>query len=169
MISGPKDAALPLDHETRPESDAAPADWAALLVLTVGGSPEPLKTALARFRPDEALFIVSDGAGGTKSSADAVKALEGCDGWPARHRVLKVPPDGLDRAFALIETRLAMAQERGCRVIADHSGGTKSMSAALAMAAWLLGGVELHVTTGDRRDLLRVVDGTEAPMAVEDR
>ncbi|WP_207790955.1 hypothetical protein, partial [Thermaurantiacus tibetensis] len=144
----------------------AATDRPTLLVLTVGGSPEPLKTALARFRPDEALFIVSDGAGGTRSSADAVKALKGCDVWPAKPRVRKVPADGLDRAFALIETQLAMAQERGCRVIADYTGGTKSMSGALMLAAAMTGGCDLRLMTGRRRDLRQVEDGTETPVDV---
>lgn len=141
-----------------------------LLVLTVGGSAEPLRTALARLRPDEALFVVSEPSGDQPGSAPQVEgSLRGCDGFPAVHHLLAVPADDLDRAFALIEARLAAAKERQLRVIADYTGGTKSMSAALVTAAWVVGGVELQVTTGQRRDLVRVVDGTETPTSVADR
>lgn len=139
-----------------------------LLALTVGGSSEPLKTALREVRPDRVLFIVSEPAEGQQSSATMVPELCQADGCPSETCMLVVPADNPDRAFALILTRLEKALAKGHEVIADYTGGTKSMSAALVMAARMLGGIALQVTTGKRLDLVKVADGSEQPVRVDD-
>lgn len=57
----------------------------------------------------------------------------------------------------------------GMRIVADYTGGTKSMSAALVLAAIDAEGVALQLVTGNRVDLVRVRDGAEnaAPANIE--
>ncbi len=150
------------------EAYAAGSGPPTLLVLTVGGSAEPLQTALRQCRPDEVMFIVSERTETTKSSEDMLPQLRQTEGCPKVETVLRVPADDPDRAFALVETELARALDAGKRVVADYTGGTKSMSVALVMAAQMLGGVALQVTTGQRINLLKVADGSEAPRAIAD-
>ena len=53
----------------------------------------------------------------------------------------------------------------GARFVADYTGGTKTMTAALVCAALQSDDVELQLVSGARRDLVGVVDGTERAMA----
>jgi hypothetical protein len=53
----------------------------------------------------------------------------------------------------------------GAAIVADYTGGTKSMSAALFLAA-LHAGAELQLVTGQRVDLVRVADMTERETSV---
>lgn len=138
------------------------------LVQTVGGSPDPLRTALGATRPDEALFITSESGLETTSSTSEVEAeLKGCEGFPGRYRILEVPADDPDKALARILPQLESALARYPQVIADFTGGTKSMSGALVLAAFLLGRVRLQLMAGQRRDLDKVVAGTERPYSVD--
>ena len=52
----------------------------------------------------------------------------------------------------------------GARFVADYTGGTKTMTAALVCAALQSDEVELQLVSGARRDLVGVVDGTEQAM-----
>jgi CRISPR-associated protein (TIGR02710 family) len=56
----------------------------------------------------------------------------------------------------------------GRRVVADYTGGTKSMSAALVLAAFEAG-ADLQLVTGRRGDLVRVLDRTEREIAIGTR
>ena len=148
------------------------------LFMTVGGTPPPLQSALADVRPDKAFFIVSSGDGGTRSSENIVtdktvtytaggqtkqtKGLRFCTGFPDDHyTIIKVPADDPGRALALIETHIAREHAAGAQVIADYTGGTKSMTAALVMAATAHEGVKLQFMVGKRDDLVRVKSGSE--------
>lgn len=138
-----------------------------MLVLTVGGSPAPLRASLRASRPHRALFIVSEPKGETPGSRPEAEArILGCEGCPQDPDFLEVPADDPDRAFALIMTRLEDALGRGFHVVADYTGGTKSMSGALLLAASLTGTCDLRLMTGRRTDLRQVVDGTEQPIDV---
>ena len=53
----------------------------------------------------------------------------------------------------------------GARFIADYTGGTKTMTAALVCAALESEDVELQLVAGARPDLQRVADGTEQAVA----
>ena len=83
---------------------------------------------------------------------------------------MTVPPDDPDAGFAVLVDKLrALARDApGAEVVADFTGGTKSMSAALTLAA-LDAGVALQLVTGERGDLIRVRDSTEQAIAVRTR
>jgi CRISPR-associated protein (TIGR02710 family) len=146
------------------------------LFLSVGGSPRPLRSAMAALRPDRVTFVVSDGSGGSRSSRDQVEeavlvdrdgapggpGLRHADGCPPAVEVIAAPPDDPDRGFALLRPALVAATADAC-VVADYTGGTKSMSTALFLAAVSIEGVRVQFMRGERSDLKQVADGTEAP------
>jgi CRISPR-associated protein (TIGR02710 family) len=60
------------------------------------------------------------------------------------------------------------SQWPAARIVADYTGGTKSMSGALLMAAFQRD-IEAQVTTGRRENLVRVTSGTETARYVDTR
>lgn len=158
-----------------------------LLVCTVGGSHEPIVKAIRQREAGFVCFVCSedDRATGRPGSALQVEGkglvikARPQDDKPTlpniptqaglaadAFEVLRVPPDALDQACAAIRGRLRELRARhpGARLIADYTGGTKSMTAALAIAA-LEEGVELQVVTGSRVDLVKVRSGMEGVLA----
>lgn len=154
------------------------------LLLSVGGSPQPLRTAIERGSWGRVHFVVSDGSDDTSSSRGQVEAAEidyGRDGAgnpirgpglrhlpaaPADVAVTAVPPDDLDRALALIDAALADELAAGRAVTVDYTGGTKTMTAAMVLAATAHEGVALQFMAGRRHDLAQVEAGSEAPVVM---
>jgi CRISPR-associated protein (TIGR02710 family) len=152
------------------------------LIATVGGSPQPVATALQELRPDVAWFVVSDGSDGTTSSRSQVEdreifydqagtavgpGLRHVDGCPQGNRVmvLPVPPDNPDKAFSACSNWIdeLARQYPEHRIIADYTGGTKSMTGGLLMAALGKPGTEVQFMAGQRADLVAIAAGTEQP------
>lgn len=142
------------------------------LVITVGGSFEPVRTSIESLEPDRVVFLCSGGRSGSRSQVDG-------PGTPCEVRQLgqvveKRPslvhqldlkdyevetledPDDLPAWYALASGVLErlMSQEAS-EIQVDYTGGTKTMSAALVAAALDLQ-VPVFVTTGVRRDLVKV-------------
>jgi CRISPR-associated protein (TIGR02710 family) len=142
----------------------ARADRPVFLICTVGGSPQPIATALRLLRPDVVWFLVSDGKSG-ESSASQIERLKLADGCPAQPQVLGIPADDPDAAYKKCRALLAQARKLhpDHRVIADYTGGTKSMTGALLMAAFAQPGVEVQFMVGERADLVQVKPGSEKP------
>lgn len=152
------------------------------LVLSVGGSPAPLQTALRILRPDRVIFVVSDGDGGAKSSCDMVKnkrisyqargetkettGLLFSEGCPQSHKIQGVPADDPGRVLALTEGIIGQEIAAGQEVTVDYTGGTKSMTAGLVLAATAHEDVRLQFMVGRREDLVRVRVGTEQPVEI---
>jgi CRISPR-associated protein (TIGR02710 family) len=146
-----------------------------ILVCTVGGSPQPIVTALKARAWDHVVFVCTAEAEGAAGSAAMVErevdagppipAQARLD--PGRWEIVIVPPDDPDAAFARLQDRLrALGRERpGLPIVADFTGGTKSMSAALILAA-LAGNLPLQLVTGRRADLVKVLDRSERAVAV---
>ena len=163
-----------------------------VLVCTVGGSHQPILTALGELAPDHVVFICTGRDPGT-GRAGSVQQIRGKglviraspdDAQPGlpnipvqaglteeRFEELLVPVDDLDAAFVAIDEKLASLQQRfpEARLVADYTGGTKTMTAALVAAALEHPRVELQVVTGNRANLVRVLDGTQyaAPASVD--
>jgi CRISPR-associated protein (TIGR02710 family) len=147
-------------------------DAKAILICTVGGSHQPILTALRARQWERVVFVCTPGAGGSAIMVEEavgtlppIPVLAGLDpdGW----ELVTVPPDEPDAAFAVLVDKLrALARDlSGAEIVADFTGGTKSMSAALTLAA-LDAGAALQPVTGDRPDLVRVRDRTEQAIAV---
>jgi len=156
-------------------ADAAPK---TVLVCTVGGSPQPVASALRDLRPDAVVFVCSDGAGATSSRTQVeereivydtrtgalgpgLRRVEGC---PEETQTLLVPADDPDRTYALCLTILSQLKRSDPRIrlIADYTGGTKSMTGGLLMAAFATEGCAVQFMLGHRPDLVQVAPGTEA-------
>jgi CRISPR-associated protein (TIGR02710 family) len=150
-----------------------------VLLLTVGGSPQPLKTAIESRAWDRAVFIVSEGTDGSESSRAMVElaeidydrrtgergpGLKHLPACPRDHTVIAVPPDDLDAALARIDAALVAEIAAGAAITADYTGGTKTMTAAMVLAATAQEGVRLQFMAGKRPDLERVEAGTEQPV-----
>lgn len=165
---------------------------AAILFLTVGGSHEPIVKAITQRKPDRVIFFCTGRDPGTgrvgsctqiTGTGHVIKARREdeqptvpniptlCGLAPDAYETVEVPPDHLDGAFEIISKYIGSEARRDpeARLIADYTGGTKTMSAALVLAALEHPGVELELVTGNRPDLLQVRSGTEhlAAAAVE--
>ena len=167
-------------------------DKPILLVLTVGGSPQPLASALKALTPDIVVFLPSsatkklDGKPGTPSSRNQVeddlieydsktkaqgpglKFANGCPP-PDHTQIFEIPPDDPDKAYSLCRTHLtALARSHpDHQIIADYTGGTKSMTGALLMAAFAQDKVQVQFMLGDRTDLTQIEGGTERPQVMQ--
>lgn len=155
-----------------------------ILVATVGGSHQPLVTAIQELAPDYVYFVCTSKDPGTgKPGSDTqitgsglvIKAHLADERpnlpniptqarlLPAQFATLIVAADDLDNIFTALNTLFSDLRRRfhDARIIADYTGGTKSMSAGLVMAALENRGIELHLVTGNRADLVKVSDGTQ--------
>ena len=137
-----------------------------VLFLSVGGSDQPLRSSLRECRPDHVVFVVSDGSDGSESSVAVVETLYEAEGCPKSHEILKVPPDDPDRSLAKIEPKLTRTANSGAQITVDYTGGTKSMTSAMVLAATSCEGIRLQFMAGIRRSLDQVEDGTEQPLDI---
>lgn len=162
-----------------------------ILVCTVGGSHQPIVTAIQQLKPDHVCFVCSgrdpetgrpgsdtqvlgEGAVIKAKPTDERPTLPNLPnqlGLPATaYRVVIVPTDELDGVYSACVQAFDSLRSAfpDARLIADYTGGTKTMTAGLTVAA-LDAGVELSLVTGNRGDLIRVHDGSEfaSPANVE--
>ena len=150
---------------------------APVLVCTVGGAAQPIISAIRAATPAFVLSLVTadrineDG----KPQPGSCHQLDGPDSIPIRTGLdrtsfehVTVPPDHPDNAFATVSETLRSLRARfpDNPLIADYTGGTKSMSAALLAAALGIPGATLQIMAGTRLDLVRVADGTERPFPI---
>lgn len=151
-----------------------------ILFVTVGGSFQPIVTSIRSLQPDRVIFIASDGEKGSKSQVigegtpcevrQGAKVLERLPNIPTqlelgesfqqeRDLILVQNPDDLSECYTKIHTLICnLQQEASYEIMADYTGGTKSLSAALAMAA-VDCGVSLYVTIATRDNLVKVEQG----------
>jgi len=157
-----------------------------ILLITVGGSYPPIVTAIRDLEPDRVLFICSQdsqsqivGSGTPCELRRGSEVIERQPNIPTqlhlgdrfqRDRDLLVLEnlDNLSECYRAIADRIrSLRRELGdeARILADYTGGTKTMSVALAMASIDSGVENLYVTTGQRRDLLRIEFGEHVERA----
>lgn len=154
-----------------------------ILILSVGGSPQPVVTSIQFNRPDFVWFFCSDD--GPKVKGSYVEAVG--EGLVCKSSYKVDSPDspciatqagltagrfdhlrvaGFDnlndcylRCLELIE-RLH-SEDPDAKLIVDYTGGTKSMTAGLAAAALDDGRCEIVLVTGARQDLRAVTNQTQ--------
>lgn len=162
----------------------------SILLCTVGGSHKPILTAIAQARPDHVVFFATgpDPATGRPGS---VQQIQG-QGTPVEDRqpdgqirklaniptlaglaagtfqALEVPTDDLDGAVAIMRQAIQDLRRDHpvATLTADYTGGTKTMTAALVIAALESENVELQLVTGARGDLLKVQDGSQSSITM---
>jgi len=137
-----------------------------VLLLTVGGSPQPLRTAIRALGPRFVGFVCSDGSLGEAETLAAEFAL-GDDAFAMLTVAADDPDDAGPRCRAFVEDLRRRFPDARLRL--DYTGGTKTMSAALMLAGIREpeAKVELQLTTGERADLRQVTDGTERATRIE--
>ena len=156
-----------------------------ILLCTVGGSHEPILTAIRETSPSFVCFICSgkDPATGKpgsdtqilgkgniikKSPKDDKPSLPNIPTQAGlredQFEVVEVLADDLGQAFEKISATLLTLSRRfpNGRFLADYTGGTKTMTAALVTAALESDAVELQLVTGSRTDLVKVRSGMES-------
>ena len=146
-----------------------------ILIVTVGGSFQPIVTAIRTLSPDRVVFLCSDGDKGSKfqvigegnpcevrRGAEVVERLPniptqvglGDRFQPERDVVLIQNPDDLSECYRLTtELVRTLQQSSDYEIVADYTGGTKTMSAALVLAA-VDCDIPLYITTGTTRENL---------------
>ncbi len=153
-----------------------------ILFITVGGSHQPIATSISSQKPDRVVFICSDGAKGSKSQvigegkpcevrkgAEIIEALPNIptqlglgDRFDAeRDLVLIQEPDNLSECYNKISQKIreVKLENPDVEIAADYTGGTKTMSVALATSA-LDAEITLFLTTSTtRQNLIKVESG----------
>jgi len=166
-----------------------------LLLVTVGGSPDPIIFSVQALRrehpsqPMEVVFICSvdpcprpsleqvigEGfpcehylPGGQKDlGANLLVQLGITDYNPERHLIGLPDPDDLADAYQRIRDHIQLLRsgDSPVDIRGDYTGGTKSMSAALAMACVQLG-IDVGVVSGPRTNLEKI-DQSETTRLME--
>ncbi len=155
-----------------------------ILICTVGGSHQPIVTACRDLEPSHVCFVCSGKDSGT-GRAGSENQITGkglfikanpkdpsptLPNIPAQlnlsadsFNVVIVPTDDLDGAVLTIRAELVNLGQRfpDKRIVADYTGGTKTMTAALVTAVLETKDVDLQLVTGNRADLVKVRDDTE--------
>jgi len=140
-----------------------------ILIASVGGSPQPVASAIAAKRPDHVLFLASPAIGAQPGSAGQVPdILRLAQRASQAHEVLEAPPDDPEAIFLALRERLRAlrAEHPRARLLFDYTGGTKSMTGALFQAAIATAGAEVQFMLGRRDTLEKVTDGTERPTRI---
>jgi CRISPR-associated protein (TIGR02710 family) len=112
-----------------------------LLVCTVGGSPEPIVAALKQWRPVRVRFVHTPGTKGKVAEVVPKAREEGVDLDAGRYDLLELPDEQdftgcVEQLRGLTdEVRAWAARGDGCQVVVDITGGTKCMTAAMAIQA----------------------------------
>ena len=162
---------------------------APILLCTVGGSHQPIIEAISSTKPCYVLFFCTDRDPATNrpgsieqvtGKGNVIKASYN-DPKPTllniptqagldvdQFEVQIVPADDLDGAYSAMRDAIAALasdeQFPDAGFIADYTGGTKTMTAALVCAALERDDVELQLVTGARSNLVSVMDGTQQAM-----
>jgi CRISPR-associated protein (TIGR02710 family) len=154
-----------------------------ILLITVGGSPQPILTSIQSLQPDRTIFICSSGSRGSISQvtgegkpcqvrrgAEIVSELPNIPTQlglgdrfdPATDVVLLDNPDDLAECYQQISAKvIQLKQDTEGQIYADYTGGTKTMSLALGAVA-IDYGLTLYLTTSTTRENLIKVERGES-------
>lgn len=115
---------------------------AVLLVCTVGGTPDAIVASILRWRPQRVLFIASpETAAQVEGAILPSLAQNGVTLGPGQYETVQVPDaQDFERCVETLRPLGADVAQWAARgpsytVVADFTGGTKCMSAALALVA----------------------------------
>lgn len=148
-----------------------------ILVLTVGGSSQPVVSSILQNKPDRLAFLCSDDIPGTKGSYIEVEGpglvcergtmpniITQARAMDISRKIVKIKELDDPNACYVESLELLSKLRRKypeAQIIADYTGATKSMSSGLVLAAMDTQGVILGVQAGLRTDREKVVHGTQ--------
>ncbi|MDZ8054615.1 MAG: TIGR02710 family CRISPR-associated CARF protein [Aulosira sp. ZfuVER01] len=155
---------------------------AKILMITVGGSHQPIVTAISSLKPNRVVFICSDGSKGSKSQI--IGEGKPCEVRRGNEVIEKLPniptqlnlrdrfqadkdlvllnnPDDLSECYRLISEKIRSLKVEvlDSDIFADYTGGTKSMSVALAIASLDYALTVYLTTSSTRENIIRVERG----------
>jgi len=150
-----------------------------ILIVSLGNSPEPIVNCINSLRPDRVIFFCSE------LSRENVSAVldrvplpdyqEAADVVVLQQRLHRKQSDDvineldqLDRVYirACELISAVRIQHPGCNITVDYTGGTKTMTTGLAMAAIDDGIAQLSVTITDRSSQMAQESGYSVPVLV---
>jgi CRISPR-associated protein (TIGR02710 family) len=150
-----------------------------VLIVTLGTSPGVIVNCINSLRPDRTIFICSTE---TRPLIDEIRSKVPMPNFDEQRDVVELQQrlatnkgedvsnelDQLDRVYLRARNlfQILRQQNPGCRLIADYTGGTKTMTTGLAMAAIDDGDVKLHLTAGDRSAGQTGMNSYSSPVAV---
>ncbi|WP_460206309.1 hypothetical protein [Scytonema sp. NUACC21] len=160
-----------------------------ILLVTVGGSFQPIVTAIRSLQPNRVIFLCSDGDNGSKSQVigegtpcevrRGTEVIEKLPNIPTqvglgenfqrdRDLILIQNPDNLSECYhhAAACIRHLQQQNPEDEIIADYTGGTKTMSAALVLATFDCQ-IPLYITIANTRENLLPVKRGEITQKVD--
>lgn len=156
-----------------------------VLILTVGGSDAPITGCIKNYRPDRVIFLCTEDEDGNKGSRGMVDGgaivstgkeckkckfrdveqreniVDQCNLSADDYEIHSAPHDDPNKSFEVALGLIKRFLSEGHEVIVDYTGGTKSMSVGLAVAAMEFPQCNLSVVKGKRQDLVKVRDGME--------
>lgn len=137
-----------------------------VLAVTVGDEPDPIVKTIEQHGPEFTIFFVTtEPKGGSRrflleDTEKGHSILKRTGLSSETYEIITLPsPDDLEDCFKRMFEALK-EHEDALERVADYTGGTKTMSAALVVAA-LLQGWTLSLVGGERRDTVKVAKGTE--------
>ncbi len=152
------------------------------LVLTVGGSCSPIITSITKNKPDKVVFLCSDDDDVTKNKGSYSTVIgQGlvCGSWnnldkpniviqteleSEAYEVIKIKDfDNYNECYSIAFENLSKIRQKfpNADIVADYTGGTKSMTAGLVMASADVSDVIVAIVRGERNNLIKTDDGTE--------
>ncbi|MBW4630990.1 MAG: hypothetical protein KME30_03520 [Iphinoe sp. HA4291-MV1] len=161
-----------------------------ILLVTVGGSFQPIITAIHSLQSDRIIFIASDGDKGSKSQVigegtpceirRGSEVIEKLPNIPTqvglgdrfqlgRDLILVQNPDDLSECYLKIHQCIRHLQQEAPdddEILADYTGGTKTLSAALVLAA-VDCKISLYLTIAATRENLVKVERGEMTRLVD--
>lgn len=154
-----------------------------ILIITVGGSCQPIVKSIKQNKPSEVYFICSDDSEISKGSYLTVSGIgKVCGGNPAKgvppdtdnilqqsgiannFKLFKISnPDSINICFEFCYQLIEKCTDEfpDAQIVIDYTGGTKSMSSALVLAASNFPKIIISLVAGQRSDLIKTKDGTE--------
>ncbi|WP_200873626.1 TIGR02710 family CRISPR-associated CARF protein [Candidatus Magnetobacterium casense] len=107
------------------------------MIISVGGTPEPIVKSISHYRPEFVSFFASQDT--CDKIADIRKSIKDTDGLDIKSEVtLADNADDLRHCFVLAKQSVKRVMDKNYGkedVIVDYTGGTKNMSVALALAS----------------------------------
>lgn len=162
-----------------------------ILIITVGGSDEPIVKAIKTYKPDFVYFICS---GGDKKTASEItvdgegivcirkreikcpyckKIIVEKEGYPniitqsgyegKYEKVILNDPDDFNEVYNKTKATIEKAKQMGDEIICDFTGGTKTMSSVLSILSAFDFQLNLSFSKGKRKDTEKI-EGESVPV-----
>jgi CRISPR-associated protein (TIGR02710 family) len=135
-----------------------------VLLISLGGSLPPIVSSIDYHKPNAVYFLASEESSKTVTTKTSYgEPIINQVSVKFEHKIFIVTDiDDINACFEEAKRAFDDAKSLTSEVILDYTGGTKSMSVALAFLA-TFEGCDLYFMSGRRRNAIKVVDGTQFP------